>query len=224
MDRSELEKLLTCFQASARGYLTRNEVRRARRDFEEIVKEIDGGLAHVEWKETVVPVPHFTDTDGPLLRSSSSASKPSNARRDARASPQFPSSPAPISEERGAHCVLLEKIDAERDDSQTKGQASLSQHCIQSSSVTDAGVLQKESTKVERDGDSTTSWSSMELDMNYGHSHKAPRESCLAQKVLCTPEVLHLHRNTLTMELVWLQQAIDSRKKYLSLKDRLNVS
>jgi len=42
----------------------RNEVRRARGDFEDIVKEIDGGLTHLEWRETVVPVPRFTDTVG----------------------------------------------------------------------------------------------------------------------------------------------------------------
>lgn len=39
------------------------------------------------------------------------------------------------------------------------------------------------------------------------------RQYCLAQEVPCTPEALRLHRNTLTMELLWLQQAIDSRKK-----------
>ena len=39
------------------------------------------------------------------------------------------------------------------------------------------------------------------------------RQYCLAQEVPCTPEALRLHRNTLTMELLWIQQAIDSRKK-----------
>lgn len=42
-----------------------------------------------------------------------------------------------------------------------------------------------------------------------------PRQFCLAQDVPRTPEDLRLHRNTLTMELVWLQQAIDSRKKVI---------
>lgn len=39
------------------------------------------------------------------------------------------------------------------------------------------------------------------------------RQFCLAQEVPRNPEALRLHRNTLTMELLWLQQAIDSRKK-----------
>lgn len=40
----------------------RNEVRRAREDFEVIVKEIDGGLSHLQWRDTVISIPHFTDT------------------------------------------------------------------------------------------------------------------------------------------------------------------
>ncbi|XP_056266859.1 IQ domain-containing protein C [Pseudoliparis swirei] len=241
MERSKRENILTCFQASARGYLVRNEVRRARGDFEDIVKEIDGGLTHLEWRETAVPVPRFTDTDGPLLRPGSSACKPSNARRVVCASPQrsapsapsaasssAPSAPssssapppssapsaAPLSEETGDQCVLPEKMEAERDDSQTKGRASLSQHGVQ-----------KGSAEVEKDGDSSsTTWSSLELDVNYGHSHKAAGPSSVAPEGPCAPEALRLHRNALTMELVWLQQAIGSRKQYLSLKDRLSVS
>lgn len=54
--------------------------------------------------------------------------------------------------------------------------------------------------------------------MNLSHSEFVipPLESqqySLAREVPCTPEALRLHRNTLTMELLWLQQAIDSRKK-----------
>ncbi|KAJ4938852.1 hypothetical protein JOQ06_028318 [Pogonophryne albipinna] len=43
-----------------------------------------------------------------------------------------------------------------------------------------------------------------------------PRQFSLAQEVPPTQQALRLHRNTMTMELVWLQQAIDSRKKYLA--------
>ncbi|XP_035530200.1 IQ domain-containing protein C [Morone saxatilis] len=227
MDRSEWEKILTCFQASARGYLVRNEVRRAREDFEDIVRETDGGLTHLQWRETVIPTPHFTDTDGPCLRPCRSESKPSNPGLDVCDSPI---GPAAASEERGGHRAPLEKTEAERDDSQAEGRASSSKDSFPSSNVRgDAeghkgnSVGAKDGGVMESTGD-TTVWSSLELDMSYGHSHKGPRQYCLAQEVPCTPEALRLHRNTLTMELLWLQQAIDSRKKYLSLKDRLSVS
>ncbi|XP_073340075.1 IQ domain-containing protein C isoform X2 [Pagrus major] len=219
MDREKWEKMLTCFQASARGYMVRKEVRRAREDFEDVVREIDGGLTHLQWRETVIPSPHFTDTDGLFPRPSSTAKG-----LDARASPQGPSATGVSSEERRDHPALSEKIEAERDDPQIKGQTSLFKDCFPSNSV--KGDREKESTMVHNDGgviestgDSTPVWSSLELDMNYGS-----RQYCLAQEVPCTPEALRLHRNTLTMELLWLQQAIDSRKKYLSLKDRLSVS
>ncbi|KAK5857521.1 hypothetical protein PBY51_010761 [Eleginops maclovinus] len=186
MDRSEWEKILTCFQASARGYL-----------------------------------------EDPFIGSRSSSSKHSTPGRDVCASPQSPSllpssSPSSAPEEKGEHHVLLEKIVAERDDSQIKRQASPSEDCPHRSNVRGEGEGQKESTVGEKDGDSTTVWSSLELDNNNGHSHDGPQQ--FSRELPPTPQALRLHRNTLTMELVWLQQAIDSRKKYLSLKDGLSVS
>ncbi|XP_010755291.3 IQ domain-containing protein C [Larimichthys crocea] len=230
MDRSKWEKILTCFQASARGYLVRNEVRCAREDFEDIVTEIDGGLTHLKWRETVIPVPHFTDTDRTFLRPSNSASKPPRPALDVCASPQNPSAATtPSTEERDYH-AQLEKIEAERDDSQPREQASLYADYVPRSDVRRDEEGQKESIVEDKDGGlmestgDTTVWSSLELDMNCGHSHKGSRQYCLVEEVPRTPEALRLHRNTLTMELLWLQQAIDSRKKYLSLKDRLSVS
>nr|XP_020446561.1 IQ domain-containing protein C-like [Monopterus albus] len=235
MDRIRWEEKFTYFQAFARGYLVRNEVRRARQDFEDIVQEIDGGLSHLQWREAVISIPHFTDSHGPLL----GTSNPSDPGLDVGDSTQSPAAapPAaaapPLSQETERH-VLLEKIEAERDDSQTKGQACPSRDCFPSSYVggDGEGQIQKgfRNEEGETDGGmtgsttSTSIWSSLDLDMSYGHSHKGSHQYCLAQEVPRTPEALRLHRNTLTMELLWLQQAIDSRKKYLSLKDRLTIS
>ena len=49
--------------------------------------------------------------------------------------------------------------------------------------------------------------------MNHFCNPSGRQQYCLAQEVPCTPEALRRHRNALTMELLWLQQAIDSRKK-----------
>ncbi|XP_013870711.1 IQ domain-containing protein C [Austrofundulus limnaeus] len=202
MDRSKWENIITNFQARARGYLERNELRRAREDFEEVVMEIDGGLTHLQWTGTAVSFPLFTDTDGPLLPTVSSSLKPSEPDPAACA----PLTSAPSSEEASHHCALQEWEEAERDDSQT---------CLPSSPVRGDEEGQKLSSAVR---------SIVEPDMNV-YSHSGPRRQyCLAQDVPRTPEDLRLHRNTLTMELVWLQQAIDSRKKYLTLRNRLSVS
>ncbi|XP_029350411.1 IQ domain-containing protein C isoform X2 [Echeneis naucrates] len=172
MDRDKWERTLVRFQACARGHLVRSEVRRAREDFEDIVREIDGGLTHLQWRDTPIPLPCFTDTDDLLLRLSSAASKSPDPGLHVTASPQSPAA--------GSGEPPAQKTGADEGNQRDR----------------DGGVM--EST--------------------------GPRQYSLAQDVPHTPEALRLHRNTLTMELVWLQQAIDSRKKYLSLKDRLTIS
>ncbi|KAM4625865.1 IQ domain-containing protein C [Polymixia lowei] len=228
MERRAWEKILTDFQARARGYLVRHEINRAREDFEGIVGEIDGDLTHLQWRETIIPIPHFTDTDGLLLRPAegSSDSKTLKSGLHVGACPQN-QPPGPLLETRVVRHLLPERIEAERD-----GSHSLSRVCSPSSpaggneegkresgpgnQLDDAGVM-------ESTGDTTTVWSSLGLDSN-SHSHKGHQQYCLVQDVPRTPEALCLHRNTLAMELLWLQQAIASRKKYLSLKERLSVS
>ncbi|XP_030575379.1 IQ domain-containing protein C [Archocentrus centrarchus] len=213
MDRSKWEKTIINFQARARGYLARKEVRNAREDFEDIVKEIEGHLTHLKWTDSVISIPQFTDAGSPRPPPGSSATEPPGLEVDASARSQIS---APSSGNKDHHCVLLEKTEAERDDSHT---------CLpSSSSVRGEGEGQRQSAVAESTEGSSSIWSSLEPDMNHGQSHKGSRQYCLTQEVPRTPEALRLHRNTLTMELLWLQQAIDSRKKYLSLKDRLSVS
>lgn len=55
-------RLLSSLQACARGYLVRKVVCKAREDFEDIVKEIDGRLTHLKWTDTLISIPQFIDT------------------------------------------------------------------------------------------------------------------------------------------------------------------
>ena len=105
--------------------------------------------------------------------------RPSSAAKvvDLCASPQIPSATGASPEEKRDHPALSEKIEAERDDPQIRDQTSFSNDCFPSSN--DKGDREKESTMVYKDGeamestgDSTPAWSSLELDMNYGHSNK----------------------------------------------------
>ncbi|XP_061599266.1 IQ domain-containing protein C [Cololabis saira] len=217
MDTSTLERITTLFQARARGYLTRYEVRRAREDFEEIVNEIDGNLSQLNWTEKIISTPHFADTAGPRLRPGICSRETSGPGLHVSAA----QSSIYLIEERGEQSSLIEREEAERDKSP---------ECLPSSSVRGDGKGQRQDSAgrtdggmMESTGRSSSIWSSLELDMS-SHPHKGSQQRCLAQEVPRTPEALRLHRNTLTMELLWLQQAIDSRKKYLSLKDRLSVS
>ena len=110
--------------------------------------------------------------DGPFPRPSSTAKG-----LDICANPQSPSAAGVSSGERRDHPALSEKIEAERDDPQVRDQTSHSKDCFPSSN--DKGDREKENTMVYKDGgvmestgDSTPVWSSLELDMNYGHSNK----------------------------------------------------
>ncbi|XP_028293507.1 IQ domain-containing protein C [Gouania willdenowi] len=203
MDVCKLEQKIAQFQARARGYLVRKEVRLAREDFEEIVAEIDGDLKHLRWRETVISNPDFTDT---CLQPSSSTWRPPDPEVGVGV---FSQRSEASSEEGGDNLVISGKMEAERDYSHT---------------CSTVREKQRGGSVTEGTEESRSTWNLSDRDLNYDRPYKGVQQYCLAQDVASTPEALRLHRNTLTMELLWLQQAIDSRKKYLSLKDRLSVS
>ncbi|KAJ3613436.1 hypothetical protein NHX12_019685 [Muraenolepis orangiensis] len=177
MERKALEKTFTRFQARARGHLLRKEVGRARADFEAIVREIDGNLNRLQWRDAIVPLPHFTDTDGPLPRQDSSNSSSAPKLHHCPGTPP-PDRLLEKTADEGAHPQLLpEKIEAERDGLHFQKQPPVPRACS-----------------------------------------PGPQQYRLAQDVPRTAEALRLHRNTLSMEMLWLQQAIASRKKKMETK------
>lgn len=122
--------------------------------------------------------------DGPFAQPSSDATPPTTPlgpELDVRISPQSPAvSAAPSRQERVRdHDLSLQRIEPERDDSETKGQHCLSKDCFPSSNAGGDGFGQRQSgvrdqegdkAMMESTGDSTTVWSSVELDVNYIHS------------------------------------------------------
>lgn len=116
--------------------------------------------------------------DGPLIRTSNSASKPTKSGIDVCAILQSPSKRAPSSEEKD-HRVLPQKMKAERDDSQTKVQSSLPDESLHTCGNTGDAKGWKENTVEHRDegiiqntGVFDTVWSTIQLDMNCAHSQK----------------------------------------------------
>ncbi|XP_061897501.1 IQ domain-containing protein C isoform X1 [Entelurus aequoreus] len=208
MDRRNFEKTLTLFQACIRGYLVREELRRARTLFEDVVKEIDGSLAHLEWRDTIISAPHFTDTDGPLHRTSKTEGP------DVSASLQNPEGA-----DAGMHCALLQNLEEEKD---AQGSDKQTRECLESSPAPEAGQNVIRDKVLKSTQDSTSIRRSMSLESHPPHKGRLRYRS--AKEVPPNPEALRFHRDALTMELLWLQQAIDSRKKYLSLKDKLSMT
>ncbi|KAL0969601.1 hypothetical protein UPYG_G00229640 [Umbra pygmaea] len=212
MEGSEWLNTFTHFQAHARGYLVRKEVKSACSEFEDIVRSIDGDVTHMDWKGHVIPRPHFKDIDGPLQKCGAftkKAAQNQGARDPAMEQPG----------ETEAGLLTVDRMEPERD-SQGQASASGGEEDVKGNvEQPDGGGLR------DSIGDETNVWSSLVLDSSCSHFHKGSKQRrTLAQDVPQTPEGLKLHRNSLAMEMLWLQQAIASRKKYLSLKERLNMS
>ncbi|XP_055017066.1 IQ domain-containing protein C [Boleophthalmus pectinirostris] len=228
MDRGNLERTITHFQARARGYLLRAEVHRAREDYEEIVKEIDGDLHCLKWIKRALYFPYFTDTPSAISPYNFENIKSETINQRKCSSPVECSSNRDV-EDGAGHS---EKMEAERDISQIITSApeprdgfSTSAQNANTQTGGEHPVRKKDEGGMESACDSTTVWSSVDTDSGSSRSVKPGlRQYCLARDVPRTPEALRIHRNTLSMELLWLQQAIDSRKKYLSLKNKLSVS
>ncbi|XP_016325406.1 IQ domain-containing protein C-like [Sinocyclocheilus anshuiensis] len=68
MNEQKWIQTLTRFQAQCRGYTMRKGLSLVRTQFEETVREIDGGLDHLQWRGNIIPKPHFTDTESLLLQ------------------------------------------------------------------------------------------------------------------------------------------------------------
>uniref|UniRef100_A0A8C8EGZ5 IQ motif containing C n=1 Tax=Oncorhynchus tshawytscha TaxID=74940 RepID=A0A8C8EGZ5_ONCTS len=148
----------------------RKEINCARSEFEDIVRDIDGEVNHLEWKGHIFAIPHFKDVS--ILRFQIKCYWMLHTF-----SPDRGSHPLEQPGEREGAPLMSDRLEPERDDPYSHGRASISRG-----------------------------------------------SSSLAQDEPHTPEALQLHRNTLAMEMLWLQQAIASRKKYLSLKESLNIS
>uniref|UniRef100_A0A4W4HJ11 IQ motif containing C n=1 Tax=Electrophorus electricus TaxID=8005 RepID=A0A4W4HJ11_ELEEL len=110
----------------------------------------------------------------------------------------------------------------------TNNQAEQSEKCLSHTVVLLAERDEEPCPSLQRDcspihpppgGDRGGLWSCMALEMSCNSIQQKG-----VQDVARTPEALKRHRNTLAMELLWIQQAIVSRKKYLSLRQKIEVA
>nr|XP_015203935.1 PREDICTED: IQ domain-containing protein C [Lepisosteus oculatus] len=191
MENPELERRLTVFQALIRGFLVRRHFSSLRGDYEEIVREIDGDLSHLEWHGNLIPVPGFSYEKGARPRSQDGpAAGPPGAEPG---SGSRGNEPGPATEVLQPESVALDAGSGVLRAGRRAGCAGLG------------------------------AWAS------FGSVRSGPcpipesRDQLQRREMPTTREGLRIHRNDLAMELLWLQQAIASRKKYLVLKQRLGT-
>nr|XP_013808743.1 PREDICTED: IQ domain-containing protein C [Apteryx mantelli mantelli] len=214
-----------CLQACVRGYLWRKQFQSLRAEYEAVVKEIEGDLDQLEWRGQYLLRPVFVEKKPVEVKCSTTQETVSSDK----------ASTEKLQEEK----CLLEASEPERDwgcGSNVKPTAEL-----QSEEVTSKGEgdevrpnigadTDKSSAKgcsapaegEERKNNSSVSsvWDSTVLETESpGASLEIPLEDF--KELPRTVPGLLSYRNDLIMELLWLQQAIVSRKNYLRLKKKL---
>ncbi|TRY86820.1 hypothetical protein DNTS_020538 [Danionella cerebrum] len=192
---------LTKFQAQCRGFVIRRGLSLVRDHFEKVVFEIDGGLDHLLWRGNIIPQPHFTDTESLLLRHEHSRFQIQGCLDHSERREDVENKESVNSLHQSE--VLVPERDKAPDASSRNSCASVN---VAENKQEDSVVLQN-----LPDDDSSEN-----------------TQPCRFQTVLKdsanTHESLKQQRSTLAMELLWIQQAISSRKKYLALKQRMDVS
>ncbi|XP_072533429.1 IQ domain-containing protein C [Salminus brasiliensis] len=195
---------LVYFQAQCRGYLTRKDLRSVQAEFEDVVKELEGSLEHLIWRGQFLPKPHFTDRVGLLFR----YRQPKIQTQDCPEAPEKLEEKSPPNSE----IFVAEK------DEEPNGSLQRDARQISTPPEGDREVTVSEGWIEKAEG-----LNSVALETN-GLLQKGPRTCSLLKDVAHTPEALRQHRKALAMELLWIQQAIASRKKYLTLKQKMEVA
>ncbi|XP_051504447.1 IQ domain-containing protein C [Myxocyprinus asiaticus] len=207
MNQQQWIQKLTHFQAYCRGYLMRKDLSSVRTQFEDIVREIDGNLDHLLWRGNIIPKPHFTDTKSLLLKYGCSRNQ-CNDHLDDSAKEQK------VDYEDSKSVLRSEVLVPERDEAPKTAGA-------EASTLLDGDVEQRDNLT----DDFTTLCSAVNPDISHSSLlQKGTHVHSVFKDGAHTADSLRQQRSALAMELLWIQQAIRSRKKYLTLKQRMDVS
>ncbi|KAG5265646.1 hypothetical protein AALO_G00244770 [Alosa alosa] len=191
MERKEWMEKITIFQACCRGYLMRRAMKYVRNDYEDIVKEIEGDLNDLQWRGGIIQIPTFPEESVSFFGPWQTCEE-----RDS-----LPSASA-------EGVSRLSKVTTSLSDGGTVGESEPCQ-----------GEARERTHKKETIKDTTAALSRLGLDPSIIQKDSLRRS--LDKDPPRTREEARILRNKLAMELLWIQQAIASRKKYLSLRKNL---
>ncbi|XP_061452492.1 IQ domain-containing protein C [Rhineura floridana] len=214
-----LRKRVVALQACVRGYLTRKRFQSLKGEYESIVKEIEGGLDCLQWNRRSVLTPVFLQKP---------VQKPI---KTAKLSGQELGANNSESHKKEAKLCCQEELQSENKcDREVQLPSRLPAEAVAETEADEERLVGKPSGNTcslpgdseERKDHSFTSseWSSTILEMEaprLSQEHHFQKGPEMPQTV---PD-LHRCRKHLAMELLWLQQAIASRKNYLTLKQKL---
>ncbi|XP_050182372.1 LOW QUALITY PROTEIN: IQ domain-containing protein C [Myiozetetes cayanensis] len=200
--RRRLLRALTRLQACARGFLLRQRLRRAREDFEAAVLEIDGDLRALRWTGQLLLRPSFDpDPQGPA--------QPLDPQEGSTKNPPEEPEPPEPDETPQPPCRAGQPPPPRARDTLSPPNVGVEG---------DKGT-EKESEEWDKESSETSVWDSCDLGTEPLGAHPEIPLGELPR----SRSGLQAYRSHLLMELLWLQQAIASRKNFLMLKRKLGI-
>ncbi|XP_032815127.1 IQ domain-containing protein C isoform X3 [Petromyzon marinus] len=192
-NRNRRVRLVVKLQAAARGFLLRARLRALRGDYERVVSEVQGGLAGLSWVEGLVARPQFCSGDADPAAPHAPGDAP---ERDATRLPRG---------YKGEHADPELGEGAQGTAPQAQGSPLLTQRGPEEAAGT-------------RDPGAAPGLEGLPLLQKPPPVEVNMLEEPPSLEEPTSLENLQELRSSLAMELLWLQQAIASRKNYLTLR------
>ncbi|XP_072211313.1 IQ domain-containing protein C isoform X2 [Excalfactoria chinensis] len=217
-------RAVTRLQAGVRGFLLRRRLRDVRAEYEQLVTEIEGDRSRLRWTGRYLRTPVFRPEE-PMKEKCSALQEAASSDKGSTEKTQQELDVSKPEQDWGSNSSMkpMAQLQSEKDLS-SMGECNVA-------SPPDLGAVKGKSTekrcsapaqsKEWQNSSSISSvWDSTDLEPG---SLKACMEipHVDVKELPRTRPGLQSFRNHLIMELLWLQQAIDSRKNYLKLKQRL---
>ncbi|XP_074419070.1 IQ domain-containing protein C isoform X2 [Larus michahellis] len=213
-----LLRAVTRLQACVRGYLLRKRFRSLRAEYEEVVREIEGDLSQLEWRGRILPRPVFV----PEKPTQGTRTDPQEAVPSDEASTEKLQEELDTSEpEQDWGCSTVKptaQLQSQKELSSVGEGDGVSPPSPEADAdkCTEKGCsAPAESEEWQNDSNAFPAWDSGVLEAE-------SLEACLGipleeiKQLPRTRSGLQSYRNHLIMELMWLQQAIVSRKNLCS--------
>ncbi|XP_066495164.1 IQ domain-containing protein C [Tiliqua scincoides] len=202
-----LLRRVVLLQANVKGHLVRKRFQRLKEEYESIVKEVEGSLDLLQWNACFIPRPVFSPKSfqKPVKVKELGPLEAGSGKNHIQQKEEALSCPVELQPEMQLPSQLPVEVRQNPD------------HPVDKPS---AWPLSEESEEGQDCSNISSVWSSAVLEVE----SPGPRQDLRFQRGREMPQTvpdLQRYRKHLTMELLWLQQAIASRKNYLVLKQRL---
>ncbi|XP_036112372.1 IQ domain-containing protein C [Molossus molossus] len=198
MEREQLVRKVVVLQACVRGFLVRRQFQSLQAEYEAIVREIEGDVGTLQWTEGWIPRPRFLPQKAKSHRSWKSGER------------------VPKPEQKLWGCFPCEEPEREAIQEEM-----MLKKLGESSANSESLCYRDDSPWLQDEQSRKTRKPSQEKIKDLSRMENPEAAGPGLPHSLNELQELQYHHSHLAMELLWIQQAINSRKKYLILKQTL---